>query len=83
MNMKLQLSMAALATAVLLAACGGGSNNSAGLLPIAGTGTPGADSPVAAEPIPARKIDYCEAGPGDQPETGLRSEEHTSELQSL
>lgn len=72
MNMKLQLSMAALATAVLLAACGGGSNNSAGVLPIAGTGTPGADSPVAAEPIPARKIDYCEAGPGDQPETGLR-----------
>jgi len=57
----LGLSMAALATVALIAACGSDDN------PV-----PGTDKPVAGDPIPAKKIDYCEPGPGDQPETGLR-----------
>ncbi|RZS78073.1 hypothetical protein [Pigmentiphaga kullae] len=61
MKTHIGLSMVALATAALIAACG--SDDS----PV-----PGTDTPVAGDPIPAKKIDYCEPGPGDQPETGIR-----------
>ena len=57
------LSAVALATAALIAACGSDSGS-----------TPGTDTPIAEAPppIPAKMIEYCEPGPGDRPETGIR-----------
>src|SRR5688572_4888536 len=68
---KPNLSMAILATAMLLAACGGG-----------GGGNSASAPPVATAPIAARQIDYCEPGPGDQPETGLRGGIPLTEMSS-
>ena len=59
MNMKLQLSLAALAAAALIAACGGGDK---------GTSPPPVDDQPLAYVTPSR---LCEPGPGDKPEPGV------------
>lgn len=60
MRMKTNLQLAALATAALLAACGGGSNPPA---------QPGAGAEQSQAYVTPPRL--CEPGPGDQPEPGV------------
>ncbi|NML44235.1 hypothetical protein HHL11_10775 [Ramlibacter sp. G-1-2-2] len=65
MRMKLQLQLAAVATAVLLAACGGSGGDSPS--PVV-TAPPAVDDQALAYVAPPR---LCEPGPGDQAEPGV------------